>query len=139
MTDRRRVAEDAHHKLVVQREQHGASSELDVQIEHARVELRTVSVEDYNEIARDQRTLTETIETAIGAIATALEEKERLAVKQDDLQLNGVGWARVELSTKDARPLVLRTVTQRIEHGVRMPIQPLDWTSRTLRPDGEFE
>lgn len=139
MTDRRRMAADTHHKLVVQQEQGGASAELDAQIAQARVDLRTVSVADYNKIAREQRTLTETIETAIGTIATALEEKERLAAQQDDLQINGVGWARVELSTKDARPLVLRTVTQRIEHGVLMPIQPLDWTGRILRPDGEFE
>ena len=116
----------------------------DQDLDRAQTELRTATIachsETYNQLVDQQRALTETISAAFDTMTKALEVKEGLARKQDNIQVGAVGRPYTELSPADLRRVILEEITTRLQKTNRpTELRALDWTCRRMRDDGDLE
>lgn len=113
---------------------------LDREIELATGELimaeRAVAAEQYNRIQVEQVSLCQTIEDAIHTIADALDQKERLAARQQTLMTSvcpGHNHNAVLI-----RPDLIHVVTGRLQGNRGVSLRTVDWSTWPMSEQGDL-
>jgi hypothetical protein len=113
---------------------------VDRDIELAQGELHAAHVaceaEQYNRLQVRQLSLLSTVQEAIETIVSTVEEKERLAVRQQSIH-NGVVTGG-NLNATMIRHDLAHAISVRLQGSPAMPLRTLDWSSWPMSEHGDL-